>query len=742
MPRNQLFQFKASSQSPPEHSVRPWKVLSVEDDGGYQSSLCHALSTLRVEQRPVEVLKARSAMEAARILPDHPDISVILLDVVMEDDDAGLKLVGTIRETIGNHLVRIVLLTGQPGMAPRTDVMSHLDIDDYWCKSELDHDHLISILNGNIRTWERARQLEKARQGLQILIEASQSLSRQRDLHQYTQAVLMHLSILLDVEEGGIVCALQPAGGDLESSRIVAATGSFGSLSNYTLHQLRDPDMRRSLTQALETHQHVFAPTHTLLNFAQSDLNDSHYLVLIKTGRQLEQSEINLLEVFCENIDSGFRNLSLYKRLNKLAYQDPLLDIPNRNYLKRVIRDLSQAEAEQHQLLAVKLHELNEAALVFGESFCDKVLSALIERLRALSTHPTLIARLDRYDFALLAPIDSFTSELPETLQAPLIIEGATHRIQHIAALVKLSDCPGCPPEQLLRLGELSVASAARDGKRFAFYNPGQEQSVRKRQTLLDKLKSALENQAFSLALQPKVCLKSGQLKGFEALARWTTDDGSSVSPGVFVPLAETAGLITELDLQVLDMTLDVIQQLIAQDTPLPVAFNTSTLDLLNTSYMEVLLTRIEQSGIEHHLLDMEITETQVMEEYEQTAEQLALLRQLGIGISIDDFGTGYSSLAHITDLPASTLKIDQTFVRRLGESEEATHVVEMILRLSERFGFDVVAEGIETRQQLQLLQARGCQLGQGYLFARPMPVAEALQWAQEHHRTSLFQHN
>lgn len=734
MSKGQLFQFKSPEVAKARSGASrpPWKVLSVEDDPGYQASLKHACAALQVDERHIELMTARSALEAARIIPEHPDISVILLDVVMEEDDAGLKLVSTIRELIGNQLVRIVLLTGQPGMAPRTDIMRHYDIDDYWCKSDLTHEHLLSVMNGNIRTWDRTRQLERARQGLQIIVDASQSLSQQRDLQQYTQSVLSHLGSLLDVEAGGIVCALQPVNADLDESDVMAASGNFVGLQNHSLQHIADREMLDTIEQAIDNRRHVFMPGYTVLNFVDTEQDNSRYLVVVRTKQGLEQAEINLLEVFCENISTGFRNIALYNRLNRLAYQDTLLEVPNRNYLKRALRQMTTPESEQHLFITVRLHELNDAALIFGEDFCDDVLSALIERLKSLCEGPALVARLDRYDFALLAPAAEIHPDFQQALQSTFCIDGATHHIQSITSVVQLKDCIGSPAEQILRLGELAVEGAMRDGKRFVTYDPSHEQQMRERQLLLDKLRQALDQKSFTLAFQPKVCLQSGTLKGFEALARWTDHDGTPISPGVFIPLAETAGLINELDFQVFEMTQVFVQALLDQNTPVPVAFNTSTLDLLSPEYFEHLLARIASSG-PPELLDMEITETQVMEEYEQTAQQLHKLRQIGVGISIDDFGTGYSSLSHITDLPASTLKIDRAFVSRLGESEDALHVVEMILRLSERFGFEVVAEGIETEYQQQVLTSCGCTTGQGFLFARPLPLEEALEYAREH---------
>ena len=158
-----------------------------------------------------------------------------------------------------------------------------------------------------------------------------------------------------------------------------------------------------------------------------------------------------------------------------------------------------------------------------------------------------------------------------------------------------------------------------------------------------------------------------------------------------------------------------------------PLAFNTSSIDLLRPGYFEQMLALIEASDVPAQLLELEITESQAVPEYARIADQLSRLLQRGIGVSIDDFGTGYSSLAHISNLTASALKIDRSFTRRLGQSREIEHITGMIVQLGRQLGCTVIAEGIETEQQQQQLLAQGCTLGQGYLYARPLPLDAAI---------------
>ncbi|PSL13878.1 EAL domain-containing protein (putative c-di-GMP-specific phosphodiesterase class I) [Marinobacterium halophilum] len=729
---DELFEFRPPL-APTASQEPPWKVLSVEDDPTYQASLVHALAQIKVDGRSLEVICARSAVEAARLLPEHQDIGIIMLDVVMEDDDSGLRLVRTIRDVICNNQVRIVLLTGQPGMAPQPDVLRQFDIDDYWCKSELTHEHLTSVITGNLRTWDRTTQLERARQGLQLIVDASQALSKRRDLASYTHTVLSTLSVLLRVDHGGILCILSPPGQPLSASRVLAASGCFKHCKDRTLDSPEIEALHPLFAEALATRHHLYNEHYTVLHFAPDQVEAPAYLTLIKTDRKPTPAETNLLEVFCENISTGFTNLSLYNRMSQLAYRDPLLDMPNRNYLKRTLRSLSTRELHQHLLWVIKFDELNETALHFGEPFCDSVLHSVQHRLQTRIQGHLLLARIDRSTFALLLPADTAPSkqQVAALLAEPLTIDGSEHQIPSVAAVLPLSSSDNHEPEHMLRLAELTVEAAKRNGLRFVEYDRSQEQQMRERYILLNELRQALQTDALHIVLQPKVELISGRAVGFEALVRWQHADGHIINPDQFIPVAETAGLISELDLNVLGQTLSVARSFQQQGITLPISFNTSSIDLLLPGYFDEMLSMIRASGLPPELLELEVTESQAMVEYRNISLQLRQLLEYGIGVSIDDFGTGYSSLAHITDLAASVLKIDRTFISRLGESENADHIVDMILRLGDRFGFQVIAEGVETEQQRQLLIDKGCLYAQGYLFARPMKPEQALEWVR-----------
>lgn len=726
------FLYAPSNQ--PSVQAPSWKILSVEDDAAYRSSLALALETVQVEGRPIQLLCAKSAFEAARLIPEHPDISVILLDVVMESDHAGLSLVKTIREVIGNSLVRIILLTGQPGMAPRLDVMKEYDIDDYWNKSDLTHEHLSAIITANIRSWDRTSQLERAKLGLQIITEASRTLSQKRDIKSFAQEVLGHLANLLDAANGDIVC-VQYVKANVESATILVASGKYANYAQSNLKLIPHCAMKAAIQSSLHSQRNVFDDGYAVMNFSREDSSNDQYLTALKTTRPLTAQEVNLLEVFCENISTGLTNLKLANQLHFLAYRDPVLDLPNRNHFLRNLSLLLRSRHKDKHLMVVELGEFNEIGFHLGEQFASQLLAGVANTIQSTLAGIDECARVDRSSFALLLDENTHCAEVAAALQHPVQLEGGSYRVVTYSVCLPISAFEGESAAQLLSNAEIAIEQARENRSSLLEVSEMAQTPILKRYQLLTRLRLALDNRELTIFLQPKVHLESGTLAGFEALVRWPQPDGSFIPPDQFIPVAERGGLISELDLQVLQDTLGAVVRMKSEGIEAPVSFNISAINLFQSEHFDAMLELISSSEVEPRMLELEITESQAASEYTQISSELRQLIGMGVGVSIDDFGTGYSSLAHISNLAATTLKIDRSFVTGLGESTDASHIVELIVRLSDRFNFKVIAEGIEAEIQRQRLQELGCTLGQGYLFSRPIPVDAAIEWAHAHQK-------
>ncbi|WP_262368618.1 EAL domain-containing protein [Marinomonas sp. IMCC 4694] len=251
------------------------------------------------------------------------------------------------------------------------------------------------------------------------------------------------------------------------------------------------------------------------------------------------------------------------------------------------------------------------------------------------------------------------------------------------------------------------------------------------RYELLKDLRHAILNAEIVAYFQPKMNLKNTTLIGFEALARWVYKDGTFVSPDQFIPLAESSGLIDKLDQQMLRQSCQAINALKKIGIQVPISVNVAGNEIVRPDYFDRFKAVLAQEGVPYDMIELEITESQFIEEKSSINKHLSLLKTLGVRINIDDFGTGYSSLAYLSTLSVSTLKIDHSFVWRMDESEQDWKILQMIIGLGNSLGLSVISEGVETERQKAQLLALGCESGQGYLFSGAMTLQDTINWVQ-----------
>ena len=741
MPHNDLFVFTAepAANGEPIAAAKRFKVLSVEDDPHYQASLVNSLKGITYEGAPIEVLTATSALEASYLLSSDNDICLVLLDVVMEDDDAGLRLVNVVRDVIGNAAIRIVLLTGQPGMAPQRDVMAQYDINEYWNKADLTGDKLSSVVASNLRTYRLVSDLQAARKGLQMLVDASRALTDKRDLKRFSNSVLEHIGKLISVD-AKLICLSLGEQESLVQSQVVAASreyaayvGKSNRLTAGLLAMVSD-GVNKAMEEALDRRSHYFGAELSVLYFDNQDLDEGQYLVVVEASLKDKEDLVYLLQAYSENIQTGFSNIALINRLNHLAYYDQELNILNATWLKRELFLMPVAERSQSFLVYVDICDFNAIEISFGSGYSQMLLTEVYKRLRQWGAHARGVARTGNDAFALLFNRATLPDD-PETLcSQELEVMGVKHSLRAIVACLDLDHLKGDSPSKVLQLARSLIYRGLESNKPIQHFNPDHKKAVTERYQLLSSLAAAVESKSLSLALQPRVDLQNNTLMGFEALVRWQNEDGNWVPPDEFIPIAEASGLISQLDMHVLSMTHNARKTLDDTQLAVPIAFNASNLDLMHEGYLDCLDKILNQEGTHPDLFELEITETQSVSDYEAIKSCLSRLLARGIRVSIDDFGTGYSSLSHVAHLEASALKIDKSFVDGLTTSGgRCEAIIDMILNLGRRFKLDVIAEGIETEEQLALLKEKGCQFGQGYYFAKPMPVEQAVSWARRY---------
>ena len=417
------------------------------------------------------------------------------------------------------------------------------------------------------------------------------------------------------------------------------------------------------------------------------------------------------------------------------ALHDSLTDLPNRNLLmQRLEQSLKRIDQHPNCHFAVLFLDLDQFKIIndsLGHLVGDEVLLTMANTLTRIVGDTHLAARLGGDEFVILLENIHRIQDATRIAEDILTALGEPVQLQdrEVFLSASIGIVWGTPAysqsSDLIRDADIAMYKAKASGPgRYTVFDATMHAQVMKRLDLGNDLKKALDKQEFVVAYQPIVSLSNNHLLGFEALIRWQHPVRGFVSPGEFIPLAEETGLIVDLDRWMLYESCRQLaqwQQEFPQARSLKMGVNLSVQDLRRDSLINDISQMVLLSGIDYHCLNLEVTESMVMEDINSVIDILCQLREKDIQISIDDFGTGYSSLSYLHRLPANTLKIDRSFVSQMQNGGRNYQIVETIVALSKQLGLSTTAEGIETRQQLTWLQALGCEIGQGYLFARPL---------------------
>ena len=436
-----------------------------------------------------------------------------------------------------------------------------------------------------------------------------------------------------------------------------------------------------------------------------------------------------------------FSDISALKRsqneLDHLAHHDPLSDLPNRLlFTERVENALKRAQSEQQgAVLLIDLDHFKHINESLGHNIGDLLLKAVGERLSTQLNDGMTLARLGGDEFGLLCESCLNTTQAATLAQQLLNSLGAPFNLGrhefYMSASIGISLFPGdaVTLEQVLRNADSALSKAKSNGREgYAFYTQELTESARLRIELISALHHALDNHELRVYYQPLHDLASGELIGAEALVRWQHPQRGLIAPGEFIPIAEDCGLIGAIDTWVLEQACR--QMVFWQQQPQKprfVAVNVSSRvfgkGMLDRQVAQVLA----DTGLDPACLELEVTESAVMDDPDAALLLLGRLRDLGIRLAIDDFGTGYSSLARLKRLPVHKLKLDQSFVRGLPHDNDDAAITRAVIALGHSLNLKVLAEGIEEPGQLTFLREQGCDFGQGYLFGRPQPATESV---------------
>jgi diguanylate cyclase (GGDEF)-like protein/PAS domain S-box-containing protein len=454
----------------------------------------------------------------------------------------------------------------------------------------------------------------------------------------------------------------------------------------------------------------------------------------------------------------------LEEELKHRAFHDALTGLPNRLLFQDRITQQVATAKRTGRITGVLFVDLDDFKLVNdmkGHSIGDELLVAAARRLSALVRESDTAARLGGDEFAVLvgnaesiAAVELTANRIVEAFGEPFTIVGELVTTTVTVGVATTVD--GTDTDELLRHADLALYAAKAAGKRqYRLYQPVLSAGLLRRREIQEALEEAIATSAFSLVYQPIVALDTWELCGFEALIRWPHPQWGMMQPGQFITLAEETGQIIAIGAWVLrQATVDIVRlrqaatapprpRLPASERPPPdedrtdrrldlwVSVNVSARQFADTSFAGTVREAVASSGLEPQAIMLELTESALLRRDERLHSELAELKGIGVKLAIDDFGTGYSSLSYLRDLPIDVVKMDKAFVEGIADSRQRLALAEGIIQIAKTLNLDVVAEGIETEVQRDLLASRGCHYGQGFLLAMPMPVTEAEELAR-----------
>jgi len=443
-----------------------------------------------------------------------------------------------------------------------------------------------------------------------------------------------------------------------------------------------------------------------------------------------DQEEMRLLSEMVSNISFALELMDKQARISYLALYDPLTELPNRTLFHERLNQAIDSARRGRETIALVLIDLERFKAIndtLGQQVGDRVLQDVARRLQHAGGDVHRVARLGANLFALMFQELGAAAEVArhiETLfNAPFQVEGREVRLAAKAGIAVFPE-DGGDADALFRNAEAALKRAKETAERYLFYAPEINARVSEQVELEHRLRKAVESGELFLHFQPKFDLATRKIVGVEALMRWRSPEGGLISPAKFVPVLEQTGLIFEAGQQVLAAAKRTHRLWKMRGLKAPrIAVNVSALQLRRKSFVADVRAALGSVEPDGDGVDLEVTESLLMTEVDESIRKLRELREMGLHMALDDFGTGYSSLAYLSKLPLDTVKIDRSFVHGMTEHADDTSIISTIISLGQALRLKVVAEGVETEQQAQLLHLLRCDQVQGFLFSPPVPA-------------------
>ena len=423
-----------------------------------------------------------------------------------------------------------------------------------------------------------------------------------------------------------------------------------------------------------------------------------------------------------------------------LAYYDPLTGLPNRtSLLDRLHLAITEGSAKKNSvaLLLMDLDRFKEVNDTLGHHRGDILLQQVGARLQAALRPSDLVARLGGDEFAVMLPLASsqhasqVAQKILDTLSPPFVIEGLPVAVE---AAIGIALCPdhGANPNSLMQRADVAMYAAKQAGSGFIIYDTQYDRHSPRRLSLIGELRQAIDRDQLFLHYQPKIDLKTRRVVGVEALVRWQHPEHGFVPPDQFIEPAERTGLIKPLTLWIFNTAQREHLAWQQAGINLSMSVNLSARNLHDLHFPDQIAEILHTTGGNPERLELEITESAIMNDPARALEAITRLRALGIRFAIDDFGIGYSSLAYLKRLPVDAIKIDKSFVIHMIENQNDAVIVRSTIDLAHNLGHQVIAEGVENQELWDRLAALGCDAAQGYYMCKPIPAADLTRWLRE----------
>ncbi|WP_339430296.1 MULTISPECIES: putative bifunctional diguanylate cyclase/phosphodiesterase [unclassified Pseudomonas] len=685
-------------------------VLLIVDD--YPENLISMRALL--QRQDWQVLTAASGFEALNLLLEH-DVDLVLLDVQMPGMD-GFEVARLMRGSQRTQLTPIIFLTANE--------QSQAAVIKGYASGAVDY--LFKPFDPQILKPKVQALLEHQRNR-----RALQRLSR--DLE---SARAFNASVLDNAAEGILVLG--------EDGLIRFANPAISRLLNAPV---RDLEGKEFLDYLQKPHIPVWADSEFYTRYQRGETLRLHDALLRTAPGQQVPVALSCAALPVEQHAMVVTVLDmsvvrhLHQQLEFQAVTDPLTGLLNRRGFYQTVENLllrGERNDSSWVLLYLDLDGFKRVNDSLGHDVGDRVLRWVSEQLKACLRPFDILARMGGDEFTALLDLEfpeqaaKIAEKLIERVSICQQIEGLDIALGASIGIATYPDC-GSNLDGLLRASDIAMYEAKRAGRQqYRFYDHEMNGRARSRLMLEESVRTAIENRDFNLVYQPQVAIDSGQIRGFEALLRWQHPSVGDVPPGLFLPLLEEARLISRLGSWIYHRGAGqrkAWETLFAEDLVLGVSLSNTQFSLPNlvTELRQVM----ERHALQPRQLEVEVTEEALMQNPEETRKQLRLLRNLGVRVALDDFGSGPCSLAHLRDLELDTLKLDRHLIARLPDSKRDASLVSTVIALCKQYGLLVIAEGVETIEQYQWLQAHGCEYVQGFLVARPLIAEDAASFTE-----------